>query len=183
MNDLLIHDLLDIGMLSLLVLTSLAIIKVHNLLIDTILLSIFSLIMASMYLIMGAPDVAMTEAAIGAGISTLLFLAVLLVTGEQEKRYKHPYIPIFLMAITGLALVYATLGLPHFGDPQAVANHHVVPHYLQESQKEMGIPNVVTSILASYRGFDTMGEAFVIFTAGISVLMLLGGGKEKSKAD
>ena len=40
--------------------------------------------------------------------------------------------------------------------------------------KTTGIPNVVTSVLASYRGYDTLGEVTVIFTAGIAVLLLLG---------
>ena len=66
--------------------------------------------------------------------------------------------------------------MPLVGDPQAPANQHVVPRYLYESGTEIGIPNVVTSVLASYRGYDTLGETVVIFTAGIAVLLLLRGG-------
>ena len=53
------------------------------------------------------------------------------------------------------------------------AVHTAGPDYLARSVAETGIPNVVTSVLASYRGFDTLGETTVIFTAGIAVLMLL----------
>ena len=58
----------------------------------------------------------------------------------------------------GAALVYGTLGLPAFSDPQAPIHTHVVPRYLSESLKETGVPNVVTSVLASYRGYDTLGR-------------------------
>lgn len=167
-------NLLDIILLAFLVITALAVVLIRNLLVSVILLGIFSLLMAAMYIVMGAPDVAITEAAIGAGISTLLLLAVLLLTGEQEKPSKHPLLPIILMGITGAALFLAVSSLPAFGDGTSAAATHVIPYYLSESSEEIGIPNVVTSILASYRGFDTMGEVFVVFTAGISVFMLLG---------
>jgi hypothetical protein len=44
---------------------------------------------------------------------------------------------------------------------------------MEHTREEIAIPNIVTAILASYRGFDTMGEVGVIFTAGISITALL----------
>jgi multicomponent Na+:H+ antiporter subunit B len=75
----------------------------------------------------------------------------------------------------GLLLITAALDLPAFGDPNAPAQVHVAPRYLQESGDVLHIPNVVTTVLASYRGFDTLGETIVVFTAGLGVLMLLAG--------
>lgn len=169
------NTIINLSLLSLLVVTAIAVSVIRNLLTATIILGIYSFLMAAMYLVLGAPDVAITEAAIGAGISTILFLAVLLLVGENEKASKHPILPLVVVFITGAMLIYAALDMPSFGDPDAIANTHLIPHYLEESGKEIGIPNVVTSILASYRGFDTLGEVFVIFTAGVSVLMLIGG--------
>ena len=63
--------------------------------------------------------------------------------------------------------------MPLFGNPQNPIHHHVAPQYIQETPEIIGIPNVVTSVLADYRGFDTLGEVTVIFTAGIGVLLLL----------
>ncbi|MCB2081109.1 MAG: DUF4040 domain-containing protein [Hyphomicrobiales bacterium] len=166
--------LIDILLLSFLVITALAVVLFRNLLVSTILLSIFSLLMAAMYLVMHAPDVAMTEAAVGAGISTLLFLAALLLTGTEEKRSEHPVLPLLVILITSGALVYASLGLPGYGTPDAPAHTHVARYYLEQTGTEIGIPNTVTAILASYRGFDTLGEVMVVFTAGIAVLLLLG---------
>ena len=69
--------------------------------------------------------------------------------------------------------------MPHYGDPEAPANKHVAPRYIQESPKETGLPNMVTSVLASYRGYDTLGEVVVIFTAGVGVLVILGRGRRR----
>ena len=77
--------------------------------------------------------------------------------------------------ITGAALVYGTYDIPSFGDPYAPAQQHVKPHYIKHSEEETGVANVVTAILASYRGYDTLGEVMVVFTAGIGVLLLIGG--------
>jgi multicomponent Na+:H+ antiporter subunit B len=75
--------------------------------------------------------------------------------------------------VIGAALVYGTLGLPAFSDPQAAIHTHVVPRYLGDSLRETGVPNVVTAVLASYRGYDTLGETTVVFTAGAGVIALL----------
>ncbi len=80
---------------------------------------------------------------------------------------------LFVVFITGLALAYGTIDMPNFGDPQAPANHHVAPRYIEKTHEETGVENMVTSVLASYRGFDTFGETTVIFTAGICVIFLI----------
>ena len=109
------------------------------------------------------------------GISTILMLATLGLVGRWERRPAHrPFLPLLVVVVTGAALIYGTLDMPHFGDPDAPAHQHVAPRYLEKSQEEIGIPNVVTGVLASYRGYDTLGELTVIFTAGVGVLALLG---------
>jgi multicomponent Na+:H+ antiporter subunit B len=70
-------------------------------------------------------------------------------------------------------VVYGTLGLPAFSDPEAPIHTHVVPRYLRQGLQETGVPNVVTAVLASYRGYDTLGETTVVFTAGAGVVALL----------
>ena len=75
--------------------------------------------------------------------------------------------------VTGAALVYGTLDMPYYGDPEAPIHQHVAPRYINHSLAETSVPNMVTAVLASYRGYDTLGEVAVIFTAGIGVLVLL----------
>jgi multicomponent Na+:H+ antiporter subunit B len=70
-------------------------------------------------------------------------------------------------------LAYGSLGLPAFSDPQAPIHTHVAPRYLNEGPKETGVPNIVSAVLASYRGYDTLGETIVVFTAGAGVIALL----------
>ena len=88
---------------------------------------------------------------------------------------------IFVVLITGLVLAYGTIDMPNFGDPQAPANHHVAPRYIEKTHEETGVDNMVTSVLASYRGYDTFGETTVIFTAGICVILLIRQTKDKKK--
>lgn len=169
--------LVDIVLLILLAITGIAVIRVRNLFAAVMLASIYSLVSAGLFVVMDAVDVAFTEAAVGAGISTVLMLGTLALVGHQERKPKHtPLLPLFVVVITGAILVYGTTEMPPFGNPDNPAQQHVAPHYLQESEHEIHIPNVVTSVLASYRGYDTMGETVVVFTAMVGVLLLLARG-------
>jgi multicomponent Na+:H+ antiporter subunit B len=146
------------------------------------LFGIYSLLAATIFLVLDAVDVAFTEAAVGAGISTVLMLGTLALTAREEKTASHPaLVPLLVVGITGAALVYGTLDMPRYGDPTAPVHQHVAPRYIQDSPRETGIPNVVTSVLASYRGYDTLGEVTVIFTAGVGVMLLLGSGRRQRK--
>jgi multicomponent Na+:H+ antiporter subunit B len=151
-----------------------AIIGQRNLFAVVILAGIYSFLMATVLVSLDAVDVAMTEASVGAGISTVLLLGTLYLTkGEEAKRAQRVLIPLAVSIAVALALVYGSLGLPAFSDAQAPIHTHVVPRYLNEGMKETGVPNAVTAILASYRGYDTLGEVTVVFTAGVGVIALL----------
>jgi multicomponent Na+:H+ antiporter subunit B len=122
-------------------------------------------------------DVAFTEAAVGAGITLTLMLAALSLTTRYEAR-KTPGLARRALALVvactiAIALGYAMFGLPNLGDAAAQMHHHVAPRYIEMAQAETSVPNIVTAVLASYRGYDTLGETTVIFTAGISVMALL----------
>jgi multicomponent Na+:H+ antiporter subunit B len=153
---------------------ALAIVRLHNLFAVVMLSGIFSLLMAVIFVVLDAVDVAFTEAAVGAGISTVLMLSTLSLTASREKIHVHtPILPLIIVLATGALLVYGTLGMPEFGTALAPIHQNVAPRYIELSPIEVGLPNMVTSILASYRGYDTLGELAVIFTAGIGVLLLL----------
>jgi len=161
-------------LLSLLAVVTIGIVRLRNLFAIVILSGIYSFLMASVMIVLDAVDVAMTEASVGAGISTVLMLGVLYLTKTEESVPVHtPILPLFVAIVTGAVLIYGTYGLPPFGMADTPVHTHVAPDYLSGSIPQTGIPNVVTSVLASYRGFDTLGETTVIFTAGIGVLLLL----------
>ncbi|MDT8357273.1 MAG: hydrogen gas-evolving membrane-bound hydrogenase subunit E [Methanomicrobiaceae archaeon] len=73
----------------------------------------------------------------------------------------------------GIILFWAVEDLPAFGDPESPAAQYTGKMYIEQTRAEIGIENIVTAILASYRGFDTFGELGVIFTAGMAVVLLL----------
>lgn len=156
--------------------TALATVRMRSLFAVVMLAGVFSLLSALLLVTLDAVDVAFTEAAVGAGISTVLMLGTLALTSRYERPSKRsPVIPLIVVIVTGAALVYGTLDMPSFGDPNAPAQTHVAPDYLQRSPHEIGVPNVVTAVLASYRGYDTLGETAVVFTAAVGVLLLLSG--------
>ncbi|MGQ0525469.1 MAG: DUF4040 domain-containing protein [Betaproteobacteria bacterium] len=139
-----------------------------------VLFGIYSFLMATVLFALDAPDVAMTEAAVGAGVSIVLLLAALYLTGGTEAKPLHqPFLPLALAIAVGAVLNYGMQGLPSFSDPQAPIHTHVAPRYIERGPQETGVPNVVTAVLASYRGFDTLGETIVVFTAGAGVIALL----------
>ena len=77
--------------------------------------------------------------------------------------------PLAAALSTGGLIVYGTFGLPEFNNPAAPIHQHVAPRYINDVMAETGVPNMVTAVLADYRGFDTLGETTVIFIAGIGV--------------
>lgn len=159
-----------------LIATALAVAMVSDLFAAAMLFGIFSLLSAGMMLLMDAVDVSFTEAAVGAGISTVLFLGALSLTSSAEKAStQHPTMAKLVVLATGALLVFGTLDMPHYGDPSAPIHNHVAPDYIEGSRTSIEVPNVVTSVLASYRSFDTFGETTVVLTAVIGVMLLLGG--------
>ena len=167
-----------------LVLTALAIVRMRRLFATAMLSGVFSLLSAMLFVVLDAVDVAFTEAAVGAGISTVLMLGTLALTSRVEKRPSHsPLLPLLVVGITGAVLIYGTMDMPNFGSPDAPTQTHVRPEYLEQSPHDIGVPNVVTAVLASYRGFDTLGETAVVFAAGIGVLFLISGLRRRRDED
>jgi multicomponent Na+:H+ antiporter subunit B len=170
--------------MTLLAVVTVAIIRQRSLISVVILSGIYSFLMASLLIILDAVDVAMTEASVGAGVSTVLLLATLHLVKTREMRPVRPRRLALLVTIgTGALLIWGTLLLPPFGTPDAMIHNHVVPRYLADTIRETGVPNVVTSVLADYRGYDTLGETTVIFTAGIGVMLLLRGARRRGRPD
>lgn len=189
---------LDVLLLTLALITAVAIVRIRSLLAATMLSGIYSLLMALVWSNMHALDVGFTEAAVGAGATTVLLLGTISATGRLSRRTPSLDLRAAVVVLfTGGLLMYGTLDMPDFGDPEAPIHQHRVPKLLaQQVGKVPGrpplgmdppdpahphprddfnghVPNTVTSLLAAYRGLDTMFETAVIFTAGISLVLLL----------
>ncbi|MDP3396927.1 MAG: hypothetical protein Q8S57_09740 [Methanoregula sp.] len=75
--------------------------------------------------------------------------------------------------LIGVLLLWAEGDIPAFGDPMAPSYNYVADRYISDAHNDTATKNMVTAILADYRGYDTLGELTVIFTAGVAVLLLL----------
>jgi multicomponent Na+:H+ antiporter subunit B len=197
---------IDIFLMLLIGVTAIAVINVRSLLAATILMGIYSLLMALVWSNMHALDVGFTEASVGAGISTILLLGALVLTKRLAKREPIIHWPaLIICGLTGLLLIYGTGDMPKFGDPNGPIHTLRVPKLMDQTvgkhptaaPRDKGhahegapdddfnghVPNSVTSLLAAYRGYDTMYETTVIFTAGISMLLLLRRREDQPKVE
>jgi len=106
----------------------------------------------------------------------LILSTLALINNRLEKIPERiRLIPLLVAVMTGAALIWAVEGLPEVGGAAGPHQEHTGQYYIEKTPEEVDTPNIVTAVLASYRGYDTMGEVAVIFTAGIGVMMLLGG--------
>ena len=92
---------------------------------------------------------------------------------KEEESISSEFIPALSCVILGGILIWCSFDLPEIGQLTAPIHQHIAPEYIKGSKEDIGIPNIVTSVLASYRGYDTFGETIVVFTAGVAVLALL----------
>jgi len=170
-----IEHVTEFVLLLFMTITALALARLRDLYAVVMLSGIFTLTAAIFYVALDAVDVAFTEAAVGAGVVTVLMLETLVLTSATEKVHsRRNALPLLMVTVTGALLVYGTFDMPLYGDPSAPIHTHVAPRYIQESGTEIGVPNIVTSVLASYRGYDTLGESVVIFAAAIGVVAIIG---------
>ena len=176
--------LINVALLAMLFVLAVAIIRMRNLFAIVMLSGAYSLVSATWFVVLDAVDVAFTEAAVGAGLSTALMLGAMLLTSRKAKAEKSllNLAPLLVCVVTGAVLIYATIDLPALGDATSPANAHIGAQYLADVNKDTGVPNVVTAVLASYRGFDTLGETGVVFVAAIAVALLLGFGERSLAA-
>ena len=168
--------ILDLALMAMLVVVAFAIVRMRSLFAIVMLQGVYSLITAAWFVSLDAVDVAFTEAAVGAGVSTVLMLSAMLLADRKSNPVpvSKQIAPLIVVIVAGLAMFYAIGDMPAYGDANSPANTGPGMDYVERTTDEIHIPNVVTAVLASYRGYDTFGEAVVIFAAGLGVLLLLG---------
>jgi multicomponent Na+:H+ antiporter subunit B len=156
-------------------LTCIRLIVSKNLVESILIMSVFSLLIGVCYLFMDAPDVAMTETALGACLSTCVLLNLVKIVGEdvgRTRKSKTVY-AIVLCTVFVACLTWASLDLPDFGSEDSPLQSHLTKYYVENTRTDIAIPSIVAGILASYRGYDTLGETAVILIAGLAVLVIV----------
>lgn len=175
--------LIELLLFVFLLITAVAIARLRDLFAAAMLTGMFSLLSAGLFVLNDAVDVAFTEAAVGAGVSTILLLGTLSLTVSAERPHPTRMLPFVVVLLTGAALFVGTLDMPAYGDPNAPIHGHVAPDYIAGAEAEFEIPNVVTAVLASYRGYDTLGETAVIVTAAVGVMALLASRRRRGRTE
>jgi multicomponent Na+:H+ antiporter subunit B len=169
---------IEVGLLVFVLACALATALLRDVLGSIIAFSAYSLGIAIVWVYLRAPDVGLTEAAVGAGVMTVLFLLTIAKTvrpsGERSIErvdYRALVVSVALVAVLSTTLV----ALPPVGAADsAVATDDVTNYYLDNAYEETEVQNAVTAVLAAYRGFDTLGEAVVVYSAGVGLLLVLG---------
>ena len=79
------------------------------------------------------------------------------------------------MRLLGIALAVIVVALFGYVSADAPTNVHLAPEFVEltEDHDVVGIPNLVTAVLADFRSYDTLGETVVVFTGGLAVLLVL----------
>lgn len=170
---------LELSLFMFIVLTAILTALFRDVLASIVVFAAYSLGLAVLYTFYRAPDVGLTEAAIGAGITTILLLLTIAKTTRPatDEVFEPINWPAAAVCVLFAAVVGTTLtAFPGVGDPNSpvITNPDVTVHYIEQTYAETGVENAVTAVLAAYRGFDTFGEAVVVFAAGVSSLIVLG---------
>ncbi|MDG1416382.1 MAG: DUF4040 domain-containing protein [Maricaulis sp.] len=174
---------LDYVLIAMMFAVGIAVVRMRNLFAAVMLTGVYSLLSAAWFVSLDAVDVAFTEAAVGAGIGTVLMLAAMLLTAREAKETSpgRHWAALGVVVVAGGALLFAVPDMPVYGDAHSPANSGVGLDYLNETPNDIAVPNVVTAVLASYRGYDTMGETTVVFAAAVAVMLMLGMGRRRRR--
>ncbi len=183
---------LELGLVAFVIIGALFAATIRDLVGSVVTFAGLTLGVAIIWVLLAAPDVALIEAAVGAGVTSVLFMIALVKTSKSrsdsededdtERIFRSGNLPALLL-VGGLAipLGYAFLSL----DPVGAANAPAVSttfadgaqtpygYYIEETIPETGFSNSVVAVLVVYRGLDTLGELIVAFSAAVSILIVL----------
>jgi multicomponent Na+:H+ antiporter subunit B len=169
-------ETINIVLILLMFVTLIAIMRVRELVSAVFLLGIFSFFLAVLWALIAAPDVSFTEAMVGVGASTIFLLLALFGsrhTIEPVRTNTRHWVALSITLALALFFVWGSLDLPWLGDVHSAPNAYLSPYYLMNTLYDSATPNAVTGIVVDYRGFDTLIETWVIFTAGAACLLII----------
>lgn len=156
--------------------TTYAIVFSRSLINSIIFMSSGSVLLMLCYLLMDAPDVSMTEAAIGSSLSTILLLRFVYNVNEtihSSCKLHNKIIGVFISGLLLFIMMYALYDITPYGDLNHSFHSHISKYYIENTYKDIGVSSFVAAILASYRGYDTLGETTVILTAAVAIAVIL----------
>ena len=153
-----------------------------------ILTSLFSILASFQYLLFNAPDVAITEASIGACLATIFILKASSSIETQKVQLENlqPIIEdrlspkinsrifVIFFVLFIIFFIKTSVDFPKILSEEIPSIYnHTIKHYIYQTQNFLKFSNIVTAVIISFRGYDTMIETIVILTAAISVIAIL----------
>ena len=129
------------------------------------------------FLLIGAPDIAITQMVVEVLSLVILIRATIrrdLTTINGDREFFGLVVTLSLLFIFFIFGMEALRYLPEFGVPSFTLNPSAPSNrYLMNGLKETGAGNIVSSVILDYRGYDTLGEATVLFTSILGALAIL----------
>ncbi len=181
MFDISLLHIVNVILLCLLII-SVLIVMVRNIVTSIMLLSMFGVSVSLLYLGLSAPDVAMTVLLFIVAIGGIMLMVAVNIIGSEEKKRPFRFLPLVIVLLVGGVLILTMMGMPIFGNQDTPISSYLAPYYFDDTSETLWIKNVVASILLRYRAFDSLGLIFVIFTAGISVSLLISQTQESKRS-
>lgn len=171
-RDLIFH--IDTILLLLLLVLSITMIFIDDLLSVIIFNSVFSILVALTYIVMKAPDVSMTEASLGACVTTIFSIIFYEKLSTKSKYCENDHSYVLLASLVALSVFFyhITFALPQYGSAQNIVNLNLLPDYIENTYEIINISSITTAILADFRAFDTLGETFVIFVGTVVCIFI-----------
>jgi multisubunit Na+/H+ antiporter MnhB subunit len=164
------------GLIVLMILGAFVALEAASLLSSAVLLGIIGFSLSAIFLILQAPDLAIVQIVVET-LSLVIFIAVILKTTSEDASVRaRARLPFLLIAgvfvvLFMLAMYRALASMPPFGWPSLrMAGPYLTPEALPRTT---GAANFVTAVVLDFRGYDTLGEATVLFTAVMGVLAVL----------
>ncbi len=173
---------LELALLVLVLASAVAAALLRDVVASVVVFAVFSLALSVVWLLLSAPDVALTEAAVGAGVMSVLLLLTVAKTTRPERteRLRPSPVALAVSLVLVVALLSTVPALPEVGSPDSATVQDTVDgeptpygYYVANAYGETGVENVVSAILVYYRGFDTFGEAVVVFSALVGAFVVL----------
>ncbi len=164
-------DAILIGLAVFLLLGSVAALEMRNLLSAVIAVGVVGMGLSILFLLLGAPDIAITQVVVEVIVVTVMIRATTRTADEESGR---PRSLTTVVAGVGAVLVLVGTAVAAFATLPAFGAARPVPSdwYLAHAQRVTGAANVVTSIVLDFRGYDTLGEATVILVSIAGALVL-----------
>lgn len=159
-------------------------IETKNLLSSVISCGVVGFSVSIAFLMLQAPDIAITQVVVEILILIVLIRATITMDNTAIEAHWDTFSIVSSLIFFGLFLVFAFLAvqdLRPFGEPLM----RVSQRYVETALDKTGAANAVTSIVLDFRGYDTLGEATVLFTSivGAFVILRRRGRKQRSAAD